>query len=122
MQNTVMNLTRRCVLHEHPRIAASFMEQAKGLMFTRPTNDCLIFPFLPARRVSMHMWFVFGPIDILALDGQGKVVALRKDFRPWTLWVPGVFASAVVELPAGTIARTGTAIGDRVSVPVTILK
>ena len=86
-------------------------------MFARPGNRCKIFLFMPARKVKLHMWFVRGPIDVLALDGKGTVVALKKDFRPWQYWSPGVTASAVIELPAGTIERTGTAVGDTIRLP-----
>ena len=64
------------------------------------------------------MFFVFGSIDVIALDGTGAVVALKERFWPWTIWHPGVRASAVVELPVGTIARTKTAVGDIVVLPL----
>ncbi|GIW20557.1 MAG: hypothetical protein KatS3mg065_0853 [Chloroflexota bacterium] len=45
------------------------------------------------------------------------MVALRSHLRPWSGLVPYVRgAVAVLELPAGTIAETGTAVGDVVVV------
>ena len=69
-----------------------------------------------------HMWFVFGSIDVLALDGTGKVVALKERFRPWAFWSTGMPVSAVVELPVGTIERTKTSIGDNIALPRVPLK
>jgi uncharacterized protein len=117
-KDLVRNITRSAVLHQTPRFAVSTVEQVRGLMFKRPAaGDCLIFLFLPARKVRFHMWFVFGSIDIIALDGKGVVIALKERFAPWMFWSPGVNASAVIELPVGTIARTKTAIGDKIAFP-----
>jgi uncharacterized membrane protein (UPF0127 family) len=123
----VRNVTRKIVLHNKSRIARDMFTQGVGLMFRRPgPDDCLVFVFSPPQPVRFHMMFVFGPIDILALDETGKILALKKDFASWTLWNPRVqtgirkgelvIASTVVELPPGTIARTGTKVGDRISV------
>jgi uncharacterized membrane protein (UPF0127 family) len=118
--DAILNRTRGTLLFERPRWALTVWQQARGLMFRKPgPKDCIIFLFLPSRPVSFHMFFVFEPIDIIALDGTGKVIALRENFRPWTMWRPGLDASAVVELPAGTIAKSGTAVGDVIELPKT---
>ncbi len=112
-----MNRTRGIVLHKHPAWAITRIEQALGLMFRKPHDECLVLLFMPQRKEVPHMWFVFAPIDILVLDGGGKVVALKERLLPWRTWNPRVAASAIVELPAGTIARTSTRIGDAVALP-----
>lgn len=63
------------------------------------------------------MFFVFGPLDIVALDGKGAIVAMREVLRPWRIWSIDHHASAIIELPAGTIAKTKTEIGDQVTLP-----
>lgn len=68
------------------------------------------------------MFFVFGPLDIIALDGKGTVIATREALRPWHVWKIGHHASAIVELPAGTISRTQTEVGDSISLPQIPLK
>lgn len=121
----IINRTRNAVLHDRPAWALTAWEKARGFMFRRPAGDAIIFLFMPAQVVRLHMWFVFGPIDVLGLDGTGRVVALKQDFRPWSFWSTGTPVSAVVELPAGTLARTGTQEGDHVALPkqkMTILK
>jgi len=118
MKQAITNKTRKTVLHANPRWAFTALQQSLGLMFRRPgPDDCLIFLFLPARRVRFHMWFVFGPIDMVALDGKGNVIALKERFAPFAFWMPGINASAVLELPLGTIARTKTAVGDVMALP-----
>jgi uncharacterized membrane protein (UPF0127 family) len=63
------------------------------------------------------MWFVFGPIDVVALDGRGMVIALKERFRPWTMWSSKVPVSCVIELPVGTVSKTKTRVGDRIILP-----
>ena len=111
--NVVKNLTKKTVLGTRPIVLRSTLSQALGLMF-RKSPECMIFLFQSPRIVRMHMMFVFFPIDIIALDGSGKVVALVERLLPWRLWNPGVRASAVVELPQGTISSTKTQVGDQI--------
>ena len=113
----IMNVTRGEVLHAAPVWARTAWQQARGFMWSVPGDRAIIFPFLPARRVALHMWFVFGPIDVVALDGKGMVVAIAERFRPWSWWRAPCAVSAIIELPAGTVARTATAVGDRVALP-----
>jgi hypothetical protein len=72
---------------------------------------------------GIHMMFMRFPIDTLFLgkpDGEGvrAIVAARERLPAWRGLVPLVRgADGVLELPAGTIAATGTAVGDRVELP-----
>jgi hypothetical protein len=52
------------------------------------------------------------PIDIVAVDRQGGVVKVRERVPAWRM-VIALSAFAFVELPAGTCARAGLAVGDR---------
>jgi uncharacterized membrane protein (UPF0127 family) len=71
---------------------------------------------------GIHMLFMRFPIDAVFLgrplgDGVREVLAVRERVPPWTGLVPLVrHAEGVLELPAGTVAATGTSVGDRVEV------
>jgi uncharacterized membrane protein (UPF0127 family) len=54
-------------------------------------------------------------IDALFLDKDGVVVGILEDFAPGKM--SGIFSRAktCLELPAGTVKRTGTTIGDVIS-------
>ncbi len=98
------------------RVAADFFGNLKGLMFERQENFdyALIFGLPVETRLgaSVHMMFVFFPIDIVFLDAQKKVVD-KATLRPWMLnYTPQTAAKYFVEMPLGTGA--GTKIGDRV--------
>ncbi len=54
------------------------------------------------------------PIDAVFLSRKGAVV-FQTTLKPWHIsrWVPA--ACGVLELPAGTLSRTGTQVGDLLS-------
>ena len=61
---------------------------------------------------SIHTFFMRFSIDAAFLDKAGRVVRAIPDLRPWRATRIYPSASLVVELPAGTLARTGTIEGD----------
>lgn len=58
------------------------------------------------------MWFMRFPIDAVWVDRSRRVVGTRERLRPWLLAASVRGAAEVIELPAGTVARTGTQAGD----------
>jgi hypothetical protein len=69
---------------------------------------------------GIHMMFMRFPIDAVFLSrptpghgGARAVVSVHRRLRAWTGLVPLVRgAYGVLELPVGTIERTGTTVGD----------
>lgn len=114
---SIHNATKGVVLHDRPQWALSGWRQAIGFMFRRPGKRALIMLFLPPRRERIHMFFVRGPLDLVALDGNGSVMDLRPEISPWQTWKPKEKMYALLELPAGTIARTNTEVGDSIRLP-----
>lgn len=62
---------------------------------------------------SIHMFFMKFALDIVFLDDELKVVKVIPDIKPWGLTRVYSKAESVLELPVGTIARTGTVEGDQ---------
>jgi uncharacterized protein len=78
------------------RICKSLLSQSLGLMFRKKQNLVMVFP--TERRISLHMFFVFFPIDVLILNSEKKIVEIKKDFKPWTFWSSKEKGKYVVEL------------------------
>jgi uncharacterized protein len=112
------NLTRGTTLASDVEHATSFWARFMGLMgrAALPAGHGL---WLPDNGI--HMFFMRFPIDAVFLgkrdaEGSMPIIALHANLAPWTGMVPLVRGAAgLLELPAGTIAATGSEVGDRVS-------
>ncbi len=109
------NVTRGALLAREVEVGRSFWARFRGLMGRRGLAPGTAL-YLPGNGI--HMFFMRFPIDAVFLSrpgpaGEQQVVGLRSGLRPWLGLVPYVRgAVGVLELPAGTVEATGTAIGD----------
>jgi uncharacterized protein len=62
------------------------------------------------------MWFMRFAIDAVFIDKTGRVVRVAADLPPWRFATAARGARDVIELPAGTAARTATQAGDELSI------
>jgi uncharacterized membrane protein (UPF0127 family) len=103
------------VIADRVRFARSFTERFRGLM-GRTTLEDGEGLWIPDN--SIHMFFMRFPIDAVFLsqaasNGDRTIVDCRPNLRPWLgLVLPVKGAEGVVELPEGTIGRTGIQVGD----------
>jgi hypothetical protein len=58
------------------------------------------------------MWFMRFPIDAVFFDRDRRVVRTAERLAPWAFSIGARGARDVLELPVGTVARTGTQAGD----------
>ena len=61
---------------------------------------------------GVHTWFMKFAIDVVFLNKKRQVVKLRKSMGKWRMAM-SLRAHSVLELPAGTLERTGTQKGDQ---------
>lgn len=107
------NETRGSVLAARCRVADSYFPRLVGLMGAKriePGEGLLILPCN-----SIHTHFMRFPIDVLYVSRENIVIALDEAVAPWRFGRIHRGARYVVELPAGTIAATGTEVGDKVT-------
>ena len=64
---------------------------------------------------QIHMFFMRFPLDIVHADREGTILRILEGIKPWRIGPMVRKCRMVVELPAGTARRTGTAVGDRLS-------
>jgi uncharacterized membrane protein (UPF0127 family) len=69
---------------------------------------------VPSRGVhTIAMGF---PLDVLYLDGARNVLHLEENVKPWRVAPIRMSAASVLELPLGTIQKSGTEIGDQIEI------
>lgn len=110
----VHNLTRGADLAERCGEARGFFARGKGLMGRpglAPGEGLLIDPCS-----SVHSFFMRFPIDVVFVDRAHRVVGLTEAMSPNRPFAGAWGARYVVELPAGTVAATGTRVGDALRV------
>jgi uncharacterized protein len=107
----IVNVDRGTVLAEWAEIARSFWTRGIGLMGRRglPEGGGLVID--PCG--SIQTWFMTFPIDVAFVARDGRVVRLAHAVPPWRLGPIARGARSVIELPAGTLERTGTVVDDR---------
>ena len=102
------------ILAKDEKLCRSSLSKAIGLMFSRKQKT-LLFIFKKEKIVSLHMFFVFYPIDVLQLNKNKKVVQLKENLKPFKMMLAKKPAKYIIELPRGTIKRTNTKLGDTIS-------
>ena len=68
---------------------------------------------VPSRGVHT-CWMRFA-IDMVALDDAGIVIDRVANLKPWRVRLPRRGTAGVLELPVGTLSRSGTDIGHRIA-------
>jgi uncharacterized protein len=104
------NLSRGVVLGNAIRVAESGLSRMVGLLGERqlaPGDGLLIVP-----SQGVHTLGMLFSIDIVVLDNDWKVLDVRKRMRPFMVTRVYFKAAVVLELPTGTVAQSGTCIGD----------
>jgi uncharacterized protein len=109
----IRNQTRDCVLAARGELARSFWARGRGLMGRAMLPEGYALIILP--ESSIHTFFMRVPIDVLFVDRGDTVIGMREAMppsRPFAGVAPWR-GRYVIEMPAGVIAATGTAIGDQ---------
>ena len=109
----VRNLSREADLASRATLADSFWRRLRGLLGRDGLADGEGLVIVPCN--SVHMLGMRFPLDVLHLDRSGTVLRALPNLKPGQLG-PMVWRSHMaVELPAGTIAASGTVAGDVVA-------
>jgi uncharacterized membrane protein (UPF0127 family) len=110
----VVNLTNRTELADNVSKADTFFKRLKGLMFTKslPAGHGLLIQ--PCQ--SIHTFFMNYSIDVLYLSKDFEIVGLDETLKPAKVGKYQKRAYSVLELPAGTILKTETKIGNYLTI------
>ena len=111
----IKNLTKKTAVSRHGKICDSILAKFIGLMFSLKQKNTLIFKFNREQVISLHMVFVFYPIDVLFLDKNKIIVDFKENFRPFSFYSSKRKSMYAVELPNGAIKKSRTEKGDKIS-------
>lgn len=96
------------------QVAASLWSRARGLLGRkglRQGEGLLIRPCL-----GVHTFFMSFPIDVVFLDRDNRVLATVEGLKPQRATRVLMASCGVIELPAGTVAGSGTRLGDEIKI------
>ena len=104
------------VVVERLEVADRFWSRLCGWQFRRrpPAGAGLL--LVPC--ASVHTGWLRFPLDLLALDRHGTVLAVRRELRPWRLLLPPNGTYAMLELPGGEGAKVLPGVRLKVDVDV----
>ncbi len=98
-----IRLNNKIIVNKN-KIIKSFLGKFIGLMFSKQNkNRAITFVFNKKTKVSLHMFFVFYPIDVIWLNSKKEIIFMKENFIPFTLIFPKCKANYVIELPVNTI-------------------
>ena len=110
----ITNSTRNTELCRNAVVARTFWTRLVGLIGRRslPKGHGLV--ITPCR--SVHTMFMRFPIDVIYVDRSRRVVKTVSALKPYRASLGGASAESAIELPAGTVGATTTAVGDALTV------
>ncbi len=108
---SVRNRSQGVSLGDRVTLADTFWTRLRGLLGRPPLKSGEGLLIAPSRGV--HMFGMRHPLDVVLADAGRQVVACFPSLRPWR--TTGIHSEAryALELPPGTIERTGTDRGDQ---------
>jgi len=104
------NVTRKTCLANDLRVADTHWTRLRGLVGTKEFTQGKGLWIVPCHGV--HTLFMSFPIDVLYLNADNTVVHLEENLQPWRFAPVRLNTKTVLEVPAGTVRASGTAVDD----------
>lgn len=105
----LINILKKTVIYENIIEPRGLLEHIFGLIFYKNPVGMILWT-----RFGIHTFFMKYPIDVVILDNKMSVVNMSRDLRPNSVFFWNPKYKFVLELPAGSIMRSRTEIGDRI--------
>lgn len=108
----VFNCTRQTLLVSNLELTETGWARMKGLIGRResqfrPGRGLWIYPSQGIHTIGMSF-----AIDVIYLDSKHRVIRTYEKLAPFRIASVRLGAESVIELPAGTLARSQTQVGD----------
>ncbi len=116
----VVNESNNKLLADRIFLADGFVARFKGLMGREKLNPGEGMLLVPCN--SVHTMFMRFSLDLVFLDKNNSVIKIKAELRPWKIVLPVSGAVKTLELPAGTIARSNTELGNILEIQMSEIK
>jgi uncharacterized protein len=112
----IYNKTRETFVATEATVADSYLRRLVGLLgktkrWAQLGRGLWIVPSRGVHTIGMMF-----PIDLIFLSKEKEVVHVEEHLRPFRISAVSLKATSVLELPAHTVYRTGTQVGDRMEI------
>jgi uncharacterized protein len=112
----IYNKTRETFVATEATVADSYLRRLVGLIgktkrWAQLGRGLWIVPSRGVHTIGMLF-----PIDLIFLSKEKEVVHVEEHLRPFRISAVLLKATSVLELPAHTVFRTGTKVGDRMEI------
>lgn len=112
----VYNKTREAFVATEAAVADTYLRRLVGLLgktrgWARPGRGLWILPSHGVHTIGMLF-----PLDLIFLDGNKHVIHVEEYVKPFSISKVSLKANSVLELPAYTIHRSGTQVGDALEI------
>ncbi len=87
----------------------TFWEKSHGLIGADP-----VYPVRMSTRWGIHTFGLRHPIDVVILDRDCRVVAIRENLPPGYFFFWNIRYSDVLELPSGYVKKSGITLGKHI--------
>src|SRR3984885_7159025 len=112
----IYNKTRETFVATEATVADSYLRRLVGVLgktkrWAQLGRGLWIVPSRGVHTIGMMF-----PIDLIFLSKEKEVVHVEEHLRPFRISAESLKATSVLELPAHTVFRTGTQVGDRMEI------
>ena len=107
----IINKTKRIIISKRYKLCKTTLSKALGLMFSINPKTLLL-SWKQEKKRGIHMFFVFFPIDLIYLNKEKKVIAIKENLKPFSIYNMAKPTQYIIELPKGKIKRTKTKLKD----------
>ena len=109
----ITNETRNTSLAREAVLADNAWTRLRGLLGRPRLQEGQAMVIRPS--TGIHTFFMGYPIDVVYMDSAGRVARCLERLRPFRFGPIDLRTKAVIELPAGAIARSRTQEGDQIA-------
>ena len=115
----VYNKTRETFLATEAVVADSYLGRLVGLLGKTKRWAHLGAGLWIIPSQGVHTIGMLFPIDVIFLSKEKEVIRVEEHLRPFRISTVSLKSLSVLELPAYTIYRTGTKVGDQLEISST---